>query len=167
MIDQITALGDKLKRSFYFIFSAILCITDLIGASKPDEGPTFSYKSHIDLNALQHATNSRDIQFSMLLYNTKGQVIHSSGALDHQFDQNAKKLDLFHYWDKKEGEKYLVAMTKVAFIINTSPSNYYLRCLVSCQRCIAYTSFRGFNCKGTMRRAPTQSKISPSSRDDS
>ncbi len=123
MFDQITIVGDKLKRRFYFLFCAVFCITDLTGASKPDESPKFSYKTHIDLNALQHEGNSRDIQFSMLLYNTKGRVIHSSGSLDQQFHQNAKRLDLFHYWDKKDSEKYLVAMTKVAYIINTAPSN--------------------------------------------
>lgn len=61
---------------------------------------------------------NKDIQFSILLLDPKGRTVHETPKTYWSFERDIQAFDLHRYWENRGNERYYVAFTKVAFVVD-------------------------------------------------
>jgi hypothetical protein len=84
--------------------------------SRPEAPSGFLYS--VAVNPDDSRLVNKDIQFSILLLDPKGRTLHETPKTYWSFDRDIRTFDLHRYWENRGNERYYVAFTKVAFIVD-------------------------------------------------
>lgn len=98
----------------------LLACTSFATANSPVESQ-FHYGSSVDQWAQSRVDGNNHVLFSMVFFNTKGEAIYHEGSPATEMDVHVSHLDVLGYWQNKQNDRRLVAVSKVAYIVDASP----------------------------------------------